>query len=316
MSKSSRKTIGITLGDPCGIGPEVTAKALAKILPRLPVDILVIGDQKVFLKYFGGNARRPRLYFLDLKNVSSKYFTPGKFNPTGARASLDYLNKAVELLKGKRIAALVTAPVSKESISALGVSFVGHTEFLARAFRRKHFGMMFVTEALKTILVTRHIPLNQVSEAINPRNIFETIQLIFSSLRDQFQIKKPRIAVCGLNPHAGEGGTIGREEKTKIIPAIERAKRAGIDVFGPLAADTLFCEPMVRGYDAAVAMYHDQGLIAIKSLYFSKVVNLTVGLPFIRTSPAHGTAFDIAGKKRADPSSMREAIKLAVQLSS
>ncbi len=315
MLKSSRKTIGITLGDPCGIGPEVTAKALTKILPRLTVDILVIGDQKVFLKYFGNRVQNPRLHFLDFKNISSEYFTPGKPHPAGARASLDYLNKAVELLKGEKITALVTAPVSKESISALGISFVGHTEFLAQAFKVKHFGMMFVTQVLKTILVTRHIPLNQVSEAINPRNIFETIDLIFSSLRDQFQIKSPRIAVCGLNPHAGEGGMIGREEKTKIIPAIKKARQAGIDVFGPLAADTLFCEPIVRSYDAAVGMYHDQGLIAIKSLYFSKVVNLTVGLPFVRTSPAHGTACDIAGKNKANPSSMLEAIKLAVQLS-
>lgn len=292
MLKSSRKTIGITLGDPCGIGPEVTAKAL-KMLPRLRADIVIIGDQKGFLKYF----------------------TPGKPNAISARASLDYLNKAVELLKEKKIRALVTAPVSKESINALGVPFEGHTEFLARAFRRKNFGMMFVTDTLKTILVTRHIPLNQVSEAINPRNIFETIQLISFSLHNQFQIKKPRIAVCGLNPHAGEGGTIGQEEKTKIIPAIKRARDAGIDVFGPLSADTLFCGPVIRGYDAAVAMYHDQGLIAIKSLYFSKVVNLTVGLPFVRTSAAHGTAFDIAGKNKADPSSMLEAIKLAVRLS-
>ncbi|HLD69835.1 MAG TPA: 4-hydroxythreonine-4-phosphate dehydrogenase PdxA [Candidatus Omnitrophota bacterium] len=292
MLKLSRKTIGITLGDPCGIGPEVTAKAL-KMLPRLQVDIVMIGDQNGFLKYF----------------------TPGKPNPSSARASLEYLNSAVELLKRKKISALVTAPVSKESISALGVPFEGHTEFLARAFGVKHFGMMFVTDVLKTILVTRHIPLNQVSEAINPRNILGTIELVFSSLRDQFQIKKPRIAVCGLNPHAGEGGTIGQEEKTKIIPAIARARQAGIDVFGPLAADTLFCEPIVRGYDAAVAMYHDQGLIAIKSLYFSKVVNLTLGLPFVRTSPAHGTAFDIAGKNKADPSSMLEAIKLALRLS-
>ena len=314
MLKSSRKTIGITLGDPCGIGPEVTAKALAKILPRLPVEILVIGDQKVF-ECFGGSIRNPRLHFLDLSNVPAKYFSPGKPNPVGARASLEYLNTAIELLKRKNIAALVTAPVSKESISALGIPFEGHTEFLAEAFGCKHFGMMFVTDFLKTILVTRHIPLNQVSAAINPRNIFETIELIFSSLRKQFKIKNPRIAVCGLNPHAGEGGTIGREEKTKIVPAIQKAKRAGMNVFGPLAADTLFCEPMARRYDAVVAMYHDQGLIAIKSLYFSKVVNLTVGLPFVRTSPAHGTAFDIAGKNKADPSSMIEAIKLAVQLS-
>lgn len=288
MSKSSRKTIGITLGDPCGIGPQVTAKAL-KMLPRLRANIVMIGDQKGFI--------------------------PGKPNPASARASLDYLNRAVELLKGNKISALVTAPVSKESISALGVSFEGHTEFLARAFKVKNFGMMFVTRPLKTILVTRHIPLNQVSEAINPRNIFETIQLISLSLRNQFRIKNPRIAVCGLNPHAGEGGMIGEEERTKIVPAIKRARKAGIDAFGPLAADTLFCGPVIRGYDAAVAMYHDQGLIAIKSLYFSKVVNLTVGLPFVRTSPAHGTAFDIAGKNKADPSSMLEAIKLAARLS-
>lgn len=312
MSKSNRKTIGVTLGDPCGIGPEIVAKSLDRISSQIKADFLIIGDQEVYRYYAKVKKNND---FLDLKNVSRRDFTIGRPNRRGARASLEYLNKARDLLKKRQINSLVTAPVCKETIAALGVSFHGHTEYLAEAFGVKGFGMMFVTDALKTILVTRHIPLNQVSAAINPQNIFETIKLLFSALRHQFKIKKPRIAVCGLNPHAGEGGTIGREEKIKIIPAIQRAKNAGINVFGPLSADTLFCEPMIRGYDAAVAMYHDQGLIAIKSLYFSKVVNLTIGLPFIRTSPAHGTAFDIAGKNRADPSSMMEAIKLAVQLS-
>lgn len=308
----STKMIGITLGDPCGIGPEVVAKALAQSSLKSRAHFVIIGEEQVF-RYYSKN--QENCTFIDLKNFPQKNFMIGKSNPVAARASLEYLHKAVELLKEKKITALVTAPVCKGAICALGIPFAGHTEFLADAFKVKNFGMMFVAENLKTILVTRHIPLNAVSRAINSQNIYETINLVYLAFQKYFKIIQPRIAVCGLNPHAGEGGTIGTEEITKIIPAIQKARKKGIHVLGPFPSDTLFSPQFSLEYDAIVVMYHDQGLIPIKAMYFSKLVNLTVGLPFIRTSPAHGTAFNIAGQNKADPSSMVEAIKLAEQLS-
>jgi len=175
---------------------------------------------------------------------------------------------------------------------------------------------MFVADKLKTVLATRHIPLSRVSKKITPALLTEVIHLAAVALQNYFKIKNPAIAVCGLNPHAGENGEMGKEEIQTIIPALQKIKRNGIDVRGPFSADTLFYPPISQKYDAIISMYHDQGLIAIKSLYFKNLVNLTIGLPFVRTSPAHGTAFDIAGKNKADPSSMQAAIKLALQLSS
>lgn len=316
MSKSkpsrSAKTIGITLGDPCGIGPEVVSKALSQFSSRNRTHFLVIGDTPVFRYYF---KNQKNVTFLYLNRLPQKSFTIGKSNPAAAQASLWYLHKAIGLLHEKKINALVTAPVTKEGIFALGIPFYGHTEFLADAFKIKNFGMMFVAENLKMILVTRHIPLKAVSREINSKNVYATISLLALALKKYFKIAQPRIAVCGLNPHASEGGTIGTEETSKIIPAIHMARVKGMKVFGPFPSDTLFFPKFSAPYDAIVAMYHDQGLIPIKALYFSKLVNLTVGLPFIRTSPAHGTAFNIAGQKKADPSSMVEAIKLAEQLS-
>ena len=173
---------------------------------------------------------------------------------------------------------------------------------------------MFITDRLKTMVLTRHIPLHKVSVSIRAQDVYEGIRLMVDSLRKYFRKQNPRIAVCGLNPHAGEGGQIGTEELTKIIPAIKRAQKAGIAVTGPWPADTLFIPSRFQRFDAVLAMYHDQGLIPIKALYFSEVVNLTIGLPFVRTSPAHGTAFDIAGKNKADPASMTQAMKLALRL--
>lgn len=308
-----RNIVGITMGDPCGIGPEVIAKALAKPSLRTSAQFLIIGDYRVYQRY---SRKRRDDGFVDLRNMPSNRLRLGSPNAASARASLEYLQYAIGLLKEKKITSLVTAPLCKKAISSLGVPFCGHTEYLAEAFNVKRFGMMFVTDRLKTSLVTRHLPLSSVPQAIDSSKIDTTLGLTHETLQKFFKIKKPMIAVCGLNPHAGEGGQIGREELTKIIPAIKKANQKGLKIFGPFAADTLFCPGTVSNYDAIVAMYHDQGLIPMKSLYFRKVVNLTMGLPFVRTSPAHGTAFDIAGKNVADPSSMREAIKLAVELTS
>jgi len=311
MTRRERPIIGITLGDPAGIGPEVVAKALRSPAVRRLARFHIIGDARTIHRYFPREAVN-----CSYENLAAPgAFHAGAPNRASAAASLTFLTKAVALLRQKKIDALVTAPVCKESISHLGKKFHGHTEFLARAFGVKNFEMMFTSDSLKTVIITRHVPLTQVSRRLSPAKIYRTIVTVDKTLKRLFGIKKPHIAVCGLNPHAGEGGLIGREEITKIIPAIQKARRRGIRLSGPLAADTLFASPKAKQYDTVIAMYHDQGLIPVKTLYFRKVTNLTLGLPFVRTSPAHGTAFDIAGKNKADASSMAEAIKLAARLS-
>ena len=321
MSRSSNKRIGITLGDPAGIGAEVTAKALAKASVRNLARFTVIGDEYLFRRYF--SVRYKNCTFLDAgcPRGGAGDFKPGwPCLPAGrasrltGEASLGYLRQAVELLRRGELNALVTAPVCKEAIGQTDASFHGHTEFLADAFRAREVGMMFVSGPLRVLLVTRHIPLNQVSRVITGDLVYRAIRLTHAALKKYFRISRPLVGVCGLNPHAGEGGTLGQEEIRHIIPAIKRARAQGTRVEGPFAADTIFYPRNSKRFDALLAMYHDQGLIPVKTLYFRNLVNLTVGLPFVRTSPAHGTAFDIAGKNKADASSMIEAIKLAVRL--
>ena len=309
MSRSSNKPVGITLGDPAGIGAEVAAKALANHSLRRAALFTIIGDECLFRKYFP--VRYKNCTFLDVGCLQSGDFTAGRPSRLTGKASLAYLQTAVDLVKRKQLSALVTAPVCKESIGEIIPSFHGHTEFLADAFHAKDIGMMFVSGPLRVLLVTRHIPLGQVSKAIHAGVVFRAIRSTDIALKEYFRLKKPLIGVCGLNPHAGEGGTLGREEIRHIIPAIKRARAEGIKVEGPFSADTIFYPQNSKRFDALLAMYHDQGLVPVKALYFRKLVNLTIGLPFVRTSPAHGTAFDIAGKNKADASSMTEAIKLA-----
>ncbi len=305
-SRSNKPNIGITLGDPSGIGAEITAKALSKPSIRSLAHYTIIGDKKSFTRHF--KVKYKNCTFAPVKPISK--------NLTSGLYAYAFLEKSIELIKAKKIQGLVTAPVSKELISKFKPDFKGHTEFLSDAFNIKHVGMLFVAEKMKSIIVTRHIALNKVSKALTLQSIYKTIVLTHTALKTQFQIKHPKIAICGLNPHAGESGTMGTEEITTIIPAIKKAKRANIQCVGPFAADTLFVKDNSSDYDAIVAMYHDQGLIPIKTLYFHHLVNMTIGLPFVRTSPAHGTAFNIAGKNKANPSSMVEAIKLAANLSS
>lgn len=315
MSRSAVKVIGITIGDPAGIGPEVTAKALVNLKNSKHVSFVIIGDEFSRKKYFS-RIMGPSVYCSVGGRLDQKTFAPGKTTLQSARLSYAFLEKSVELLKNRMIRTVVTAPVSKESINAVDPDFVGHTEYYAGHFGIKKYDMMFVSEEFKSVIVTRHVPLTDVSKLLTKKKILDSIVLVHESLQKYFRIKRPAIGVCGLNPHAGEGGKIGREEKTVIIPAIEKALRMGLNVAGPFAGDTMFIPRRRKAFDAVISMYHDQGLIAIKSLHFDSVVNLTIGLPFVRTSPAHGTAFDIAGRGRADASSMVHAIKLAMSLSS
>lgn len=314
MSRSANKVVGITIGDPAGIGPEVTAKALSKVVSGARARFLVITDETSYKKYFF--SLRKGIDYCIVPSNNRNGYSSGKPTAHSAQLALKFLEQAVVLLKDKSIQALVTAPLAKEYVDALHPGFLGHTEYLANAFRVKKFDMMFVADQLKTVIVTRHVSIKDVPKLITRQKVFDTIALVDRSLRGQFKIKHPRIAVCGLNPHAGEGGKFGREEIESIIPAIKGAARKGINVSGPLSGDTMFVPKKRGAFDAVVCMFHDQGLIAPKALYFDSVVNLTIGLPFVRTSPAHGTAFDIAGKNKADASSMLCAVELALKLSS
>ncbi len=304
--------IGITLGDPCGIGPEVTACALKDFTLNTSANFTIIAPSSVIQSFSWPQG----VDFVEVSSAESVSFVAGQWGEDSGRTALRSLQKSIELLKSRKIDALVTAPVSKEAIHRNDGSFQGHTEFLADAFGVKDVGMMFVSQGLKTIIVTRHMPLKDVSVAVTRENVFSTIKLSHEALKNLFGLEHPIIGVCGLNPHAGENGLMGREEIETIIPAIKEAQESGINALGPFPADTLFSRDIGKAHDIIVAMYHDQGLIPVKTLSFKKLVNLTIGLPFIRTSPAHGTAFDIAGKNTADPSSMMEAIRLAVELSS
>jgi 4-hydroxythreonine-4-phosphate dehydrogenase len=312
MSKSKNKIIGITLGDAAGIGPEVTSMALLKTRFPKGVEPVIIGDERSFARFWPKRKALP--LFIHLTSNPKVQHEPGRPTPQSGKDSLLYLETAVELLKAGKLQALVTAPVSKESVARFLPGFKGHTTFLANAFGLKQVEMLFVADEVKLVLVTRHVALKELPRLVTTDKLLSVLSTTNHFLVRSFGIKKPRIAVLGLNPHAGEGGQMGREELDAIIPAIKRAKGKGLDIRGPFPADTFFEPRNCRGYDLIAAMYHDQGLIALKSRYFDRLVNLTIGLPFIRTSPAHGTAFGIAGKGIADPGSMKASIDLAVQL--
>jgi len=304
--------IGMAMGDPAGVGPEIITKALASKKIRNLANFTIIGDHWVFDKSCQLSAVSRQFKFIDLANVKRKGFRFGAMTKENGKAALEYINKALELFKKKQIDCLVTAPVSKEAIKRNGVDFQGHTEYLAKKTNTKHFVMMLIVNKLRCAVVTRHIPLSKVSRALSTEDVFTTIKLSVQALKKHFRIKNPKIGVCGLNPHSGEGGLVGFEEERIIIPAIKKAKGFNKNIIGPLPADSIFSKALINKFDCIVAMYHDQGLIPIKMLGFDRGVNLTLGLPFIRTSPDHGTAFDIAGKGVASASSLVEAIKLAV----
>jgi 4-hydroxythreonine-4-phosphate dehydrogenase len=232
----------------------------------------------------------------------------------GGEASMRFLESAVSDLKRGMLDAVVTGPIHKTSWRLAGYKFPGHTEYLADRFRTKRITMAFVADKLRVALATTHIPLLELRNKFTIGTVFQPIELLNDALRDWFGVEHPRIAVAGLNPHASENGQFGDEEERIIIPAIEMAKLAGVDASGPYPADTLFCEHKRHTYDGVVAMYHDQGLIPVKLLAFDSSVNVTLGLPCIRTSVDHGTAFDIVGNNSANAGSMTAAIRLAIQL--
>lgn len=293
--------IGITIGDPSGIGCEVVVKALFSSNITKNADFIVICDKNILSMYTSSFPYE----ILDLKNVDIKSLVMGKPSEDTGKASLEYIMEAFRLIKEKRIDAMVTAPICK------AVTRIGHTELLGSLTKRK-VGMMFVVDDLRVSLATIHIPLSKVCRMITKKRLYDVIFITNQSLKEYFKIKEPSICILGLNPHSGEGGTMGKEERI-INDAIKEANAHGIKASGPYPPDTAFLK---KGPDCFVAMYHDQGLIPIKLLGFHKAVNVTMGLNFIRTSPAHGCAFDIAGSNKAKPESMIAAINLAYKLCS
>lgn len=307
---SGKIKVGITLGDPAGIGAEITAKILQVRELTKAAELVLIGDRWVLNKFKIKNAK---FNFIDLGNVPRKNFSWGKVKAEYGRAALEYLDKAIDLIKKKEIDCLVTCPVSKEAIRKTDSNFSGHTEYLAMRTNSREPVMLLANKYLKIGLVTRHIPLSQVAFSINQSKVYRTIMATYEAMKSLFALQYPRIALCGINPHASEGGAIGNEEKRIILPAVRKAQKIIRYLDGPLPCDTVFLKTKEKIYDAAVALYHDQALIPLKLSDFGSGVNITLGLPFVRTSPLHGTAFDIAGRGFADHSSLLTAVKTAIQ---
>ncbi len=313
---AGRRKIAITLGDPAGVGPEVVLKAL---LSKEVADIcrpVVVGDREVIAEAgerLGIHPDPRNTELLDISEIKRRDFDKGRPSAEGGRASVAYIKKAVELALRGDADAIVTAPITKESLKMAGFKWPGHTEMLAELTGAKDYAMVLTGGPLRVILVTIHTALKNVPSLVTRERVLKTIMLAKKTC-DMLGIKAPRIAVAGANPHAGEAGMFGSEEIDEIAPAVREARALGIPASGPYPADTLFHKAYKGEFDIIVCMYHDQGLIPLKMIAFDRGVNATIGLPIIRTSPDHGTAYDIAWQGVANPSSMVEAIKLAVRL--
>lgn len=318
--------IAITMGDAAGIGPEITLKLLNE--PTLPERPIVIGDIGVMQRTARQLGMPLEIVPLDHPSQAKRMaghvevvsagealgdVAIGEVSPACGAAAYAYIIKAIELAKSGEISAIVTAPIHKEALSAAGVPYPGHTEMLADFGGAARTAMMLANDQLRVVLVTIHCALRDAIDRITIESELAAIRLAHQGAQS-FGAAAPRVAVAGLNPHAGEGGLFGREEIEVIAPAIEQARAQGIDVSGPWAGDTVFMQARQGRFDVVVAQYHDQGLIPVKYLGLEEGVNITLGLPFIRTSPDHGTAFDIAGKGIADAASMHTALKQAIKL--
>lgn len=307
----SRKRVVITSGDPAGCGPFIALKAIESIRES-EHDFFLVGDKKILQKIPVYRKVRNRINLVDLNNRGIEDVRPGECSRLAGQASLSYLNKALELMPENKIKCLVTAPISKEAVKLVLKTFSGHTEYLSAYFNVKNFAMMMVSPALKVVMATRHINLKEVSLFLNARDIYNLLCLTYNSLRSQFNLKSPRIAFCAVNPHAGLNTFTGDEERM-IIKARKKFKKP---TYGPYPADTIFTRQNLKKYDCIICAYHDQAMIPFKLLSFHTGVNVTLGLPIVRTSPAHGVAYDLLKtNKPASYSSMLQAIKVGLKLS-
>jgi 4-hydroxythreonine-4-phosphate dehydrogenase len=328
IARSTSRLVAVSMGDPAGIGPEVILKAADALGHRRGAPaILAIGDLAAMRNTaarlrlpappeWRRGAARPRqrdgVVVLNVGRLAARAMRPGHPGVEGANAAHDYILEGCRMALAGEADALVTAPINKQWMNRAGHQYPGHSELLAELCGVRLWRMMFAGTRLRLVLATVHIGLAQVPKALTCDGVFDSIRLLSEHLEGELGVARPRIAVLGLNPHAGESGLFGDEELRRIGPAILRARRAGLEAFGPLAPDTAFVRQDGRfAFDGAVAMYHDQGLIALKTLEFDRAVNITLGLPFIRTSPDHGTAYDLAGRGVASATSMIAAIEYA-----
>lgn len=323
-------TIGITMGDPCGIGPEVALRAIAQARVRRLARFVLLGGASVFrtvarrwrmdisavptLRTVPRDGFRRTCSIINVCPTRSSLAFRGEATAQGGRASARCILRAVELAQSGVLDAIVTAPINKLAIRKAGYHWPGHTEMLADQTGTQKPVMMMVGGGLRVALVTTHAAIRELPRMITRRNVLQTIEIANRSLKRCFNLPVPRLAVCGLNPHAGEAGRFGNEEATRISPAIADACGRGIKCSGPYPADVVFGQALKGRFDAVVAMYHDQANIPVKLLAFESGVNVTLGLPIIRTSPDHGTAYDIVRDGTADPGSMIAAIKLAAKM--
>lgn len=318
----SRPTVAVTLGDPSGIGPEVVVKAARDPAVRRACRMVVVGDRGVLER-----ARAPQwpdreaparadapVVVEPATRLRPAESRPGRPTRAGGEASYRYIVRAVELIEAGHAHAMATAPISKKALNDAGRIYPGHTELLAELTRTREVRMMLLGPRLKVALATVHLPLAQVPGALTRKRVRATVELTHRSLQQWFGLARPRLAVAALNPHGGEDGLFGHEERRVVRPAVRECLARGMDVSGPVPADSLFHKAARGEYDAVVCMYHDQGLGPFKLMHFTDGVNLTLGLPLVRTSADHGAAYDIAGKGVGDARSMKQAILLAAEL--
>ena len=308
------------MGDPSGIGPEIVARAVVAADPAVRQRLMIFADgmvlERAFIQVTG--ERMPRGFeLIDRGLLSPDQAVPGRPSEAGARAQVGYLEAAVSAIRSQSIAGLVTAPINKREARRAGFEFPGHTEFLAHRLGIERYAMMLAGDKLRVVLATVHQAIADVPSSLTTAGLVQTIDLAVESMERDFGLSSVRVGVLGLNPHAGEQGLFGREESEIIEPAIEESRRSlgeRAEITGPLVPDAAFRTAVAGAYDVVIAMYHDQGLIPLKLVDFERAVNVTLGLPVVRTSPDHGVAYDIAGQRSASPDSFIAALELAVRL--
>lgn len=320
---TARACLAVTSGEPAGVGPELCLRLVDHVWPGR---LVVLADEQMLaarmrqlglsvpLQAYEPDGVPPPGVLEVLHTPCAAPVVASELNPDNGRSVLAMLDRAIAGCMGGEFAGMVTAPVHKGVICDAGVPFSGHTEYLAEATATARVVMMLVGGGLRVALVTTHLPLADVPAAVTTTALAETLDILHHDLRERFGLPRPRILVAGLNPHAGEGGHMGREEIDVIIPVLDRLRRTGMDLIGPLPADTLFVPHTLTQGDAVLAMYHDQGLPVLKHASFGGGVNVTLGLPIVRTSVDHGTALDLAGHGTADPGSLFAAVRLAFQM--
>ncbi len=308
-----RPTVAVTLGDPAGVGPEIAARLCHDAGSAEAADLIIVG-QKVLLEAGAAacGLEPPQVELVETGQPAE--IRPGRPGAASGRLAGEFVRKALELVETGQAEAMATCPISKEALQAAGYSDTGHTTLLARLTGTERPVMMLAGDKLKVVLATIHCPLKEVPRMLSVKGIVHTGLIADQAMRDHFGLERPRLAVCGLNPHASEGGLFGSEEAEIIAPALLELRAAGIEAAGPLPPDTVFWRTLKGEFDVVVAMYHDQGLIPLKLLHFEDAVNVSLGLPIIRTSVDHGTAYDLAGTGKASAASLIAAVKMAARM--